>query len=86
MAPSQRRYASLLSVFLNSGTGGAWLAMAEPSAVRTESISGSSTCPPALECSENNSGTHPPDMRKSHFLLEICAEIAVLCTGTVMGK
>jgi len=36
-----------VSVVKNSGSGGAWLAMAELSAVRTESISGSSSWPPA---------------------------------------
>ena len=47
MSPSQRRCASRASVLANSGTGGALLWMAELSADRTESISGSSICAPA---------------------------------------
>ncbi|MHB1249820.1 MAG: hypothetical protein ACYCZL_10565, partial [Polaromonas sp.] len=50
---------------------GARLVTAELSAVRTESISGSSICAPALACSENNSEVHPADKDRRHFLLEI---------------
>ncbi|MCY1556032.1 hypothetical protein D9M68_927410 [compost metagenome] len=47
ISPSHRRYARRASVSANCGTGGALLWTAELSAVRTESISGSSICAPA---------------------------------------
>ena len=58
MVPSQRRYSRRSSVEANSGSGGASLEMAELSAERTESISGSSSWLPA--CAWAGEPSHRP--------------------------
>ena len=67
---SHRKYARRAAVSANSGTGGELLAMAALNALRTESASGSSSCPPAL-ASTIYSEEMNTDKRSRHFLREI---------------